>query len=325
MNVIKEQNIDKQDQDIKEPHQEQASLSSDSTQEAAPLREQRQRRNLRLPGNVDVESVGGTRYSLKDNRRESWIDRMNQAAKNALKRSSYIATETDRPLIDKVADSMNKYDNEDDESEKETWTDKIMNLLFPSLQHSSSKVEPEIIKETRVTTAITPEIIPSDDHYDDVQGSTNDIIKTSWTKEATDLAQEVDKHALNQHPDKKVTIESSDDIYDDAQAELPDLSTLEILTSDANRPYISDKHKNRPRSKSLMTDHQLQRLKDQKMELENQPPPQFRSHPPYDVVDNKKERHRLRKQKMVEEQDILGKQSHFDNDFENWTARPRQL
>lgn len=236
---------------------------------------------------------------------------------------------------------MNKHDEEEHLSGNESWTDKFMNILFPSLQISpSSDVESESTTTATRKKEIEneedddddknkiPETTPSDEHYDDVQKSTNEEINQSWEKEATTIAHEVDKHALNQHPDikKEVIIDGgSDDNYDDAQAEIPNEYVLKDLDSDVNRTMVSDKHRFDKNNKAIKSEHQIQRLKDQKEELENQPPPEFRDHPPYDVVDNKKERHRLRKQKLVEEQDILGKQSHFDNDFENWSPRPRQL
>ncbi|CAO3613006.1 unnamed protein product [Cunninghamella blakesleeana] len=335
----KEQHIDiqKRNEHENDINHHQASLSKSVEEEnASPLREQRQRRNLRLPGNVDVDNVSSG-LSSSDNRRHSWIDKINQAAKKAIKRTSFIATETDHSLIDKIADSMNKHDENDEHpSENESWTDKFMNVLFPSLQLSPpSRVEPEStmdkkeVKENDNDNNKIPETTPSDDHYDDVQKSMNEESNESWEKNAATIAQEVDKNALNQRLDikKEVMIDGgSDDHYDDAQAEFPNETILKDLNTDIHRTIVSDKHRfDNNHFTSNQTDHQMQRLKDQKEELENQPPPEFRDHPPYDVIDNKKERRRLRKQKLVEEQDILGKQSHFDNDFENWSARPRQL
>jgi hypothetical protein len=76
------------DQSKRSDREQQSSNEVHPLHPSTPTRaqQQRHRRNLRLNGQVDVEEGSTARYSLSNERRDSWIDRINSSTKKGKKR-----------------------------------------------------------------------------------------------------------------------------------------------------------------------------------------------------------------------------------------------
>ncbi|ORZ22644.1 hypothetical protein BCR42DRAFT_406690 [Absidia repens] len=162
---------------------------------AVPTRtqQQRHRRNLRLSGQVDVDKGSLPRHNFSEERRDSWIDRINCSTKNAIRRTSMMAAVDEKKLIDKVADSINDYG---DLHQNDSWTDKVMSFLFPSMGLDSSSTNSDDTE-------------PASTDQIQQQERTND--RNSWSAITKGTMNEVDKSATNKHPNAN----TGDKVYDD--------------------------------------------------------------------------------------------------------------
>ncbi|KAI7878982.1 hypothetical protein K492DRAFT_238235 [Lichtheimia hyalospora FSU 10163] len=145
-------------------------------------------------------TLRASRPSIAPQRRESWMDKFEEAGKNAIRRSS---TSTDA-LIDKLADKLNTWSpgtdvtNDKDESQqqqqqharRESWSQRAYSFLFPSspsspLQQEHSSPQPaarpsltrqawswlQPRKNSNATSQEDVEYLGSDVNYDDTQAS----------------------------------------------------------------------------------------------------------------------------------------------------------
>ncbi|KAI8341163.1 hypothetical protein BC941DRAFT_467215 [Chlamydoabsidia padenii] len=241
------------DGSAKKPHQEQQSSQEiHPIYPAAPTRaqQQRHRRNLRLNGQVDIEEGSKPRYLSKNERRDSWIDRINSSTKDALRRTSTMAAIDEKKLIDTVADSINQYG---EEHEHDSWADKIMGFLFPSIMSNSDHKEEQTAKEmthfnySPFNGKRTPIMSPSDKSYDKTQMTENQADLESWAIETTDRMDEIDQRALNPHPHLDMTPQTSDQACDDVPSTCPDFGhyyvndgeeQAQITTPQTNEDHI---------------------------------------------------------------------------------------
>lgn len=149
----------------------------------------------------------------------------------AIRRTSTIATIDEKKLIDKVADSLNQYG---EEHEHDSWADKVMGFLFPSIAddsdtdssgkqgHVAKEMTPFYYSPSPFNGQRTPVMSPSDRSYDKAQLTENQAYLKSWAIETTDTMDVVDQRALNQHPHLGMTAQTSDQVYDKAQSTYPD-------------------------------------------------------------------------------------------------------
>lgn len=79
--------VHQEDQGKRSDREQQSSNDVHPLHPSTPTRaqQQRHRRNLRLNGQVDVEEGSTARYSLDNERRDSWIDRINSSTKKGKK------------------------------------------------------------------------------------------------------------------------------------------------------------------------------------------------------------------------------------------------
>ncbi|KAI8060720.1 hypothetical protein BC940DRAFT_323084 [Gongronella butleri] len=196
-------------------------LDTSTEAAAVPKRaQQRRRRNLSLNGEIDVEPAsgaggGGASGSgqqgkwlfpshKNDQRRESWIDRLNETAIKAIRRTSGIVTATDEQhFVDKMAAMLNEYDDGKGAgapAHGETWTDKVLDFLFPSLHAGESTTEKSNGTALEGEAAFSA---PSDLSYDDVQSQVTKDDQVQWRDDARRAA------TLKNRPETKYNLAES--------------------------------------------------------------------------------------------------------------------
>ncbi|ORZ21600.1 hypothetical protein BCR42DRAFT_407910 [Absidia repens] len=299
-------------------HEQQSSNDMQPSHSAVPTRAQqeRHRHNLRLNGQVDIEHGSVPRYAAKEKRRDSFIDRINNSTKEAIRRTSIIAAVDEKKLIDKVADSINDYG---EHHQHDSWTDKVLGFLFPSMgldtdSDKDNEIKAEGFKDIKSETVSAspfdgrpvPAMVPSDLSYDRVQQNISIEELMLWAIETADLMDSTDRYASNQHPKTSMKAETSDQDYDTLQAEYPDDRSIKCYGDALEKQLQMDDHLSMSPSWSVYNDLQ-QHAKAKKHN--NRLHPRW---PALDVVDQspstqsiesaKKDRRRqrqhLRKQKM---------------------------
>jgi hypothetical protein len=318
------------DQSKRSDREQQSSNEVHPLHPSTPTRaqQQRHRRNLRLNGQVDVEEGSTARYSLSNERRDSWIDRINSSTKNgkkrpkktrqwliscfncnsAIRRTSTIAAIDEKKLIDKVADSLNQYG---EEHKHDSWADKVMDFLFPSIAENSDSASDnkQVAKEmtpfyytpSPFNGQRTPVMSPSDKSYDKAQLTEPQADLKSWAIETTDTMDVVDQRALNQHPHLGMTAQTSDQAYDEAQSTYPDDQSVQCY---ADALEEQDQHDSPfPRKPSFSVKDDLKSKQEQHL----WPPVQSVDQSPDDealsLEKEKKDRRRQRQQQRKQQLD----------------------
>ncbi|ORX53529.1 hypothetical protein DM01DRAFT_1390558 [Hesseltinella vesiculosa] len=289
---------------------EQASMEI-SHVTSSPKRAQRQRRDLRLNGEIEVEQAagGGTSNSSwlfpsnsKHQRRESWIDVLNDKAIKAIRRTSGIMTAQDeQSLVDKMASMMNRYD---EGKRTESWTDKVLDFLFPSIHQAH-------VDEIRHKRQQKREYFPSDSAYDDVQGMIRQVDQEKWREKATHMTMRMDRSAQSSPPVAGCHLEIADHAYDTLQSTF----ATPHGTITVNQPDIMEVDE-ATEELARIQKRQQKRKKQMQRRLKQQPPPDDREKPPYDVVSTGKKERRRRKHQTGRRQSK--ETQRCDTDFENW-------